>query len=113
MKHNKKRISRIVDEMVTYFFSIGATDINVNIKEEETQYKIFVKGNYLEKYKEKLIKLKKCLAYPKQEEMEEYYWELTGECDVDTELTLVGIMTDKVEMKITDDYIEVVLYRSK
>ncbi len=113
MKHTKKRISRIVDEMITYLFSMGATDITVNIKEEETQYKICLKGNYLEKYKNKLLKLNKCLSYPKQEEMEEYYWELTGDCDVDTELTLVGIMTDKVEIEITDDYVEVILYRSK
>ena len=45
--------------------------------------------------------------------MEEYYWELAGESDVDTELTLVGMMTDNAEINISEDMIEVVLYRYK
>lgn len=113
MKHNKKRISKIVDELVTYFFTMGATDMNINLKEKKDYYKIFLKSNYTTKDKAKIEKLIKYLKCDKQEEMEEYYWELTGDCDVDTELTLVGMMTDKAEINIEEDTIEVVLYRYK
>ncbi|WP_432403929.1 hypothetical protein [Wukongibacter sp. M2B1] len=113
MKHNKKRISKIVDELITYFFTMGATDINIDLKEKSDYYKIFLKCNYTIKDNKKIEKLVRYLKCDKQEEMEEYYWELAGDCDVDTELTLVGMMTDKAEIDIGEDTIEVVLYRYK
>jgi len=113
MKHIRKRISRIIDELVTYFFTMGATDINVRVKEEEDRFVIFLKTNYTDKNKDKLDKLVRYLECDKQEEMEEYYWELAGDSDVDTELTLVGMMTDEVEIDIGEDEINIVLYRDK
>lgn len=113
MKHNKKRVSKIVDELIAYFFTMGATHINVNLKEKSDYYKISLKSNYTTKDNEKIEKLKKYLKCDKQEEIEEYYWELAGDCDVDSELILVGMMTDKAEIDISEDMIEVVLYRNK
>lgn len=113
MKHDKKRISKMVDELVTYMFSIGATDISINISDEPDTYRIHLESNYLDKYRKNLDKLQKYLNYDKQEEMEEYYWELAGDSDIDTELTLVGMMTDKAEIDFTGDRIKITLHRSK
>ncbi|SHJ53333.1 hypothetical protein [Paramaledivibacter caminithermalis] len=113
MKHGKKRIAKIVDELVTYFFSIGATDIDINLKEEKEYYQISVKCNYSCKDQGKIDKLIKYLKCAKQEEMEEYFWELAGDSDVDTELTLVGMMTDEAEISCNDNTIEVNLIRYK
>ncbi|WDV46864.1 hypothetical protein PV797_03990 [Clostridiaceae bacterium M8S5] len=114
MKHTKKRISKIVDELSTYLMSIGADDITVNIKNEKTRYKISAKSNYVKENNQKKIdKLIKCINCPKQEEMEEYYWELAGECDVDTELTLISMMVDKIKLDIDDKNISIVLYKNK
>jgi len=33
---------------------------------------------------------------PRRHDIEEYYWELTGDDDLDTELSLVGMMVDDV-----------------
>lgn len=113
MKHDKKRIAKIVDELITYFFSMGATDININLKEEKECYKISLKCNYSCTDQGKIDKLIKYLKCEKQEEMEEYFWELTGDCDVDTELTLVGMMTDEAKVSCGDHQIEVNLIRYK
>lgn len=113
MKHTKKRISKIVDELVTYFFSMGSTNMNIKVKEEPSQFIIYLKSDYSKDANEKIDKLVRYLECAKQEEMEEYYWELTGVCDVDTELTLVGMMTDEVEIDIDEDTIEIKLYRNK
>lgn len=113
MKHNKKRVSKIVDEMITYFFAMGATDINMNLQENKDHYKILFRCNYTQNNEEKIEKMIKYLKFDKQEEMEEYYWELAGDCDVDSELSLIGMMTDKAEIDINEDTIEVVLYRYK
>lgn len=113
MKHYKKRVSKIVDELITYFFAMGATDINMDLQETDDYYKIHFKSNYTENNEEKIEKMVKYLKCEKQEEMEEYYWELAGDSDVDTELSLVGMMTDKAEINIGEDIIEVILYRYK
>ena len=113
MKHIKKRISKIADELITYFFSVGANDITVNLQEKDDYFKIVFKSNYLLKNKEKIEHLTQYLKLEKQEEMEEYYWELTGDCDIDTELTLIGMMTDKCEIIFHGDHVEITLYKYK
>ncbi len=113
MKHHKKRIAKILDELTIYLFSIGATDININIADREEDYRIFIRSNYKGNQDDKIARLTKGLNTPKREEMEEYYWELTGECDIATELHLVGMMLDKAEINIIDDYLELILYRNK
>lgn len=113
MKHVKKRLGKIVDELINYFFTMGATDMQIHLEESKDFYKILVQSNYSSEHEKKIAKLIKCLESPKQEAMEEYFWELAGECDTDTELTLVGMMIDKGEIQFTDDSIEVTLYRKK
>jgi hypothetical protein len=114
MKHDKLRISKMVDELMNYFFSLGATDINVNVNEDEKKYKIFFKCNCGSCTKEKIDEVSKLLKCGKHEEMEEYYWALTGESDTNSELSLVGMMTDKSEVKfVPGDRIEITLYRNK
>lgn len=114
MKNNKLRISRIVDELMNYFFSLGATNISVNINEDEKGHRIFFKCNCGNCAKEKIEEVSKLLKCGKNEEMEEYYWALTGECDSDSELSLVGMMTDEQEINfIPGDGVEIILYRIK
>ena len=92
---------------------MGATDISMELQEKDEYYKIYFKCNYTENNEEKIEKMVKYLKVDKQEEMEEYYWELAGDCDVDSELSLVGMMTDKADINISEDTIEVMLYRYK
>lgn len=114
MKHNKQKISKIVDELMTFSFSVGATDINVNVKDEDKHYIIYLKTNYLHSCRDKVSELCKLLECSKREEMEEYYWYLAGESDVDTELSLVGMMIDDCKIRFTEgDHLEITLYRKK
>ncbi len=113
MKHVNKRLCKIVDEVFTYFLNIGANDITVNFKDKDDHYQINLKCNYTSMNKKKLDKLIKYINHPKSEEMEEYYWELAGESDIDTELTLVGMMTDDKTIEVTEDTIEIKLKRYK
>ncbi|MCG8500070.1 MAG: hypothetical protein MJB12_06640, partial [Firmicutes bacterium] len=116
MKHTKKRISKIANELIIYFFNMGATDITANLQDKKDYYRILLRSNFTTKDTDKMEKIEKMVKYlklNKQEEMEEYYWELIGECDVDTELPLVGMMIDDVETHINDDTIEVILYKYK
>ena len=45
--------------------------------------------------------------------MEEYYWELSGNYDMDTELTLVGMMTDDAKVYYDNEKVTIFLVRYK
>ncbi|MGL4335425.1 MAG: hypothetical protein ACRCST_00935 [Turicibacter sp.] len=108
-----KRISKIIDELVNYFFSLGATNINVSINEEPCQFEIHLTCNYKPNQKAKIKQLTKYLNTEKQVEMEECYWELAGDICTNNELALIGMMTDKVNIESTEDTLDIKLYRSK
>ncbi len=95
MKHVNKRMCKIVDEFFTYFVDIGANNITANFKDTDDHYRLYLKSNYKTMDKKKLDQLIKYLNYPKSEEIENYYGELAGESDIDTKLTLVGLMPNR------------------
>lgn len=113
MKHNKKRLMKIIDELTMYLFSTGATNINISIEDREDVYVILIKSNYNKDKKEKIVKLIEALKSPRQEEMEEYYWELAGESDVGSEMYLTGMMINIEHVDIDDNMLEISLYKNK
>ncbi|TDT60983.1 hypothetical protein [Fonticella tunisiensis] len=114
MKHNKLKISKIVDELMNYFFSKGAFEMNIDVKETPEYYRICFKSRGAKLSREEVKRFDKLLRYGKREEMEEYYWFLAGDSDVDTELSLVGMMTDETKVVYDEENgIEVILYRYK
>ncbi|TCK92892.1 hypothetical protein EDC19_2048 [Natranaerovirga hydrolytica] len=113
MKHNNKRVCKIIDELTTFLLFVGATDININVKNREKEYLIFINSDFERKNEKQIQKLIKGITSPKQEEIEEYYWELTGESDVSGEFNLVGIMIDKAEVKVEGNHISIELMRKK
>lgn len=114
MKHNKQRITRIVEELMNYFFYLGATNISVNVNEDEKKYTIFFKCNCGSCAKDKIEEISRLLKCGKNEEMEEYYWALTGECDSDSELSLIGMMVDESKIDfVPGDGVQIILSRFK
>lgn len=113
MKHEVRRISKILDELITFCFLHGTKKMNIDIEDNGESFKIHLHSDNIDCDDIKVKKLKEFLSYPRQPEVEEYYWELTGECDRDTELSLVGIMTDKAVVKFEGTSLHITLYRKK
>jgi hypothetical protein len=113
MINEKQRIAKIINEMTLFFYSMGATNISTNIRTEDDETVITLESDFKGDQKKNIEKLVKCMKIPKQEGMEEYFWGLTGECNIDTELSVVGMMTDRTEMEIKGDQIRMILYRKK
>ncbi len=113
MRHVRRRISKMVDELINYMLSIEASDININISEIDNFYVISLKSNFSEEKSNKIEKLVKALNSPKTEEIEEYYWELAGESETGTELYLLAMMVDKSEIHIVGNTLDLKLYKSK
>jgi hypothetical protein len=111
MKHEKLKVSKMIGELMNYLFYMGATDININYKETDERFEIICKSNFEESCSKKIEKLIKLLKGTKSEEMEEYYWTLTGDCDVANELSLLGMMVDESKIEREDNNITITLYR--
>jgi hypothetical protein len=113
MKHEVKRISKILDEIITFCFLHGTKNMQVNIENHDEYFKIHFESDNIDCNDIRVKQLKDLLNCPRQEEIEEYYWELAGECDRDTELSLVGVMVDKAEVNFKGSSLSITLYRYK
>lgn len=94
MRHEVKKISRIVDELVTFFLKRDSKDLEIGIRrlEDRTVMRLVVRDCELEPGL--ADQLSEVLNIQRQYEVEEYYWQLAGENDCESEISLVGTMVD-------------------
>lgn len=108
MKHEAKKIAKIVDEMLTYFlFNYNATS-EIRIEPTPGEYRITFTCTGVDMSDEEFVALSERLVVKRQPELEDYYWQLTGETDDSNEMSLVGMMCDSIE--VTRDGSRVTLY---
>lgn len=112
MKHLKQRNIRIVDELMTFCYKYGTKKIQIDILEEE-QCTVFTLSAEIHDLDQNILdNVNKLLNAPRLHEMEEYYWNLTGDNDTDSELALVGMMTDEVFVNYMENkFLNIVLKR--
>ena len=113
MMHNEKKLANIVEELTMFFFAIGATDVRSSIQMKDGRGRIDFDADYKAEYEEKLSSLEKYLNEPKNEGLEDFYWELAGSGDPGetSQLLLVGMMIDKAEIKIDENRVKIILYK--
>lgn len=110
MRHEIKKICKIVDELTTLLLRDDTNEVDFKIKKTPGQTTIII-TDYDTKYTEAEIKeFEECFNVQRQHEYEEYFWQLVGECDCDAELTIIGAMVDEaiVEMRGKNLYMELV-----
>lgn len=113
MRHEHRKVSRIADELITFFLEHHAKEIKLNVKDLQDREVITIKASPVDHLNEVIEDLEKVLSYPRESEMEEYFWELAGECDYSSELALVGSMIDRANIDYEEDYICLELIRKK
>jgi len=113
MIHEEKKVGKIVEELTMFFFSIGADEIKTEIKRLDGQIQVLIDSNYQPEYQYNLHRLKEYLNEPKNEGMEDIYWELAGSGDPGeaTQLLLIGMMLDKAEVEIQEGKVHLALYK--
>jgi uncharacterized protein YjaG (DUF416 family) len=113
MRHEIKKICKIVDELTTLLLKEDTNEVDFKIKKTDIDTTIYI-TDYNTKYQQADVEdLKQCLNVQRQHEVEEYYWQLVGECDNDSELTVIGAMIDKAEIELRDGNLYMVLVREK
>ncbi len=113
MTHREKKVAKIVEELTMYFFSVGADDIQSEIKRDGNQVTISFRANYEAEYRDTLDNLEEYLNEPKNEGIGDFYWELagTGEPGETSQLLLIGMMIDRAEINIDEKWVSLVLYK--
>ncbi|MGH4122253.1 MAG: hypothetical protein ACREV6_04920 [Clostridium sp.] len=112
MKHTHQRNIKIVNELMGYCYNHGSENVHIDISKEDEKVIIFIRAQISTISKEDLELLERSLTAQRCHEMEEYYWNLTGDSDSYSELTLVGMMIDEAHIIYVDgEYLEILLTR--
>lgn len=113
MIHEEKKTAKIVEELTMYFFTLGADKIQSGIEKRERDVVITFRANYHPVYREKLYQLEEFLNGPKNEGIEDVYWELAGSGDPGetSQLLLIGMMIDRADIQIEEKEVCLKLYK--
>jgi hypothetical protein len=112
LKHTQQRNIKIVTELMGYCYNHGSENVHIDIKKQKEKVIIFIKAEISSITKDDLEFLERSLSAQRCHEMEEYYWNLTGDNDSYSELILVGMMIDKAHINYIDgEYLEILLTR--
>ncbi len=108
-----KKITKILNEMVTFAMLGEAEKVDVSIENNKDMYKLLINASNVNHTNESVANLRELLNAPRQRAAEEYYWELAGDNDTTTELALVGMMVDKAVVNYEDKNLLIELHRHK
>ncbi len=113
MVYGEKKITKIVEELSIFFFALGASRMSSEVERIGQGAKITFRSNYLQEYEHGIQALEESLNEPKNEGIEDMYWELagSGEPGESSQLLLVRMMIDRYELKKYPNEIELVLYK--
>lgn len=104
---------KILNELINFCMHHGGSHISMTMKNYEHEMVIEVSTEIFNMDDKVITTLRKYLNTPRQHEVESYYWELSGEDDADSELTLVGMMSDEAEVNYQNDNLHIKVIRKK
>ncbi len=111
MRHESKKICRIVDELTTLFLKGDTNEVDFKIRKTDAEVTIYITDYNTHLTDDQIDFLMKTLNVQRQYEVEEYYWQLCGESDDEEELTLIGSMIDKAEIEKKAGHLYMTLVR--
>jgi hypothetical protein len=111
MQHEAKKISMIVDELVTLLLNSSQGRIDTAIIREENLTRICITQSPVSYSEDFIIRLQCDLNTNRQHEIEGYYWQLIGDDDDGDEVALVGAMVDEAIVTYEDKELKIDLVR--
>ena len=113
MKIEIKKVSKIVSELINFCLNNSSKKVEVSVEDKKDRFEIIIKTNNINCTDEQIEYIDELLNVTRQSEVEEYYWQLTGEDYKDQEISLVGMMVDESIIKWEKPLIEIKLIRYK
>ena len=116
MDRTTKRMSKIMDELIRFFFQIGSSGIHMDLHRMGDGYALALKSDFTPENRPKVEEMKEIFeTAEKNVGIEEIYWGLAGEDygGEDSELQLVAQMADLLRLEIVGNQVEMVVCRKK
>lgn len=113
MKFKIEKNLKIVSELITFFHNHGSSDVNINLNSDDEHSYFNISGKVKPISEEELSSLINMLNSPRQHEIEQYYWNLGGESEYDSELILIGMMINTANVTYKDDILTIKLIRNE
>lgn len=114
MIHEEKKVAKIVEELTMFFFAVGAEQMESGIRCEDGRVRITFRSDFAPEHRDKVTGMEKYFQKPKNEGMEDIYWELAGSGDPgeSSQLLLLGMMVNEAHIQINEGMAELVLYKN-
>lgn len=113
MKYEREKLIRIMNELVNFCLRINMKDLDINFSSHDNIGHITVEGYCSNPPLERLKDLEYILNSPRQEELEEYYWNLVGDGHGHQELEMVGTLVDAGSIGYEDNILKISISRNQ
>lgn len=111
MTEVQQKLIRVLNELMHYYFDLRMEDISIEILQGKTESSIIMSGYPSIVDREELKELSKKLNKPRQEELEEYYWNLVGTVDSSEQMNLVSMLIDSANVELDNGKLTIQVYR--
>ena len=111
MNIHLEKCMRILSDLVAYCHYQGATEYKMYLNHKDGIAHVTISALTKELEDDKLQALIQELNLPRQREIEQNYWELSGETDTNQDLALIGMMIDYAEVEYKDGALHIALWR--
>ncbi|WP_373897173.1 hypothetical protein ACER0A_000385 [Haloimpatiens sp. FM7315] len=113
IKHTHEKNVKIITELMNFCYKHGGTNFHIDLSTEDKKICICIESEIYDLKDETLESSKNLLNCPRCHEVEQYYWNLTGNDISDNELSLVGMMIDKAEINYDNKTLKILVIREE
>ncbi|HAX02898.1 MAG: hypothetical protein A2Y45_05655 [Tenericutes bacterium GWC2_34_14] len=107
----KKIISQLIQEISLFLMHHEYKSYHIEFNQDDFQEIFTITVDHIED--ELLDFMKTKIKQEREQEIEAYYWELLGDIDSSSELKIMGLFIDDMEVMQTKSSVTIKLYRNR
>lgn len=111
MKLRYEKNIRIMNDLLGYCHYLGAHTFQMDLDMQPAVSHITVRADVSHIAPGEVESLSRLLNLPRQREVEQNYWNISGEEEIDTELTLAAVMIDSAEVSYAGGELTISVHR--
>ena len=114
MINEERKIGKVIEELTIFFLNSGAQDIGTEIKRKGRFIYVTFRSDFASLYEDDVRKFEEYMNEPRNQGMEDMYWELAGSGDVSesSQLLLIANMSGEHEIRIEGNHVEVTMKKA-
>lgn len=107
MKHKVEKCVQLIQDLMIYYYGLGAENIKVDFTPSEESCKIGVSGKIKDLSKETFHEIEKAFRQTRRHDVEELYWAITYDVDSPCEVTQLGMLFDESKVSYQDELLTI------